>query len=588
MQERAVSLAEIQEVPKNSLILLAGPPGAGKSVFCQQMVLRGIAAERPIIFVITGQSPSGLLARLREKGIGGPTPGALRFVDAFSQTVGVATQDRPDVINANCEDLNSITMAIAKLEQRIGRKDILLAFDSLTSPYLFNREEMFRFMRLCLGKFAAEGNSVVALMDEGCGKEEDVGAMMSLAGGVIRMDVENGSRVVHIVKHPALEPSRIELPTDRIWKARALDAELWDPEQMKLAAQALQHGELGQWERQIGVNLFWPSLMHWSGMLWDPKGFPVMTYQVQKAYCALARELIPFFPWTMRLFLQLFIPKSFGTVKDMRRVSRLLGRSFGEKGRRDGMVEYREGVSQTDEHTFRVYESTDCWGFEDVGTVMARMLPASIAGLLKGFEREEREWNAVETKCIGLGDPYCEFKVVPGEIPELRDSLQKDPSVMERIHERLMRRLVGFLLHRKPLVEGRRLGAEFLMGGNILSMAGGERYRMALRMGGAKVGKEIGEHLLEAGVEDDEAVRRMLGFLEHCQVGKIRADETIRIWESRESVWTELLTTKWEEPGCFFTTGFLNGFFSAVKSQHVRESKCIAMGDPYCEWETIS
>lgn len=38
---------------------------------------------------------------------------------------------------------------------------------------------------------------------------------------------------------------------------------------------------------------------------------------------------------------------------------------------------------------------------------------------------------------------------------------------------------------------------------------------------------------------------------------------------------------------CFFTTGFLNGLFSAVKNQHVREMKCIATGDPYCEWGLI-
>ena len=158
---------------------------------------------------------------------------------------------------------------------------------------------------------------------------------------------------------------------------------------------------------------------------------------------------------------------------------------------------------------------------------------------------------------------------------------------MERIYQRLIQRLTGFLLEGKPLVQGRGLGTEFLMGGNILPWAGGERYRMALRMGGAKVGKEAGEHLLEAGVADDEAVRRILAFLDHCQVGMIRADETIRMWDNRESVWTEMLTTKWEEPGCFFTTGFLNGFFSAVKNQHVREIKCIAVGDPYCEWEIV-
>jgi predicted hydrocarbon binding protein len=55
--------------------------------------------------------------------------------------------------------------------------------------------------------------------------------------------------------------------------------------------------------------------------------------------------------------------------------------------------------------------------------------------------------------------------------------------------------------------------------------------------------------------------------------------------ESSESVWTKLITKKREEPSCHFTTGFLNGFFSAVKNTHVKETKCIGMGDPYCEWE---
>ena len=50
--------------------------------------------------------------------------------------------------------------------------------------------EVVKFMRLFLTKFAAEGNSVLALMDEGCGKEEDLGAMMSVADGIIRMEIK--------------------------------------------------------------------------------------------------------------------------------------------------------------------------------------------------------------------------------------------------------------------------------------------------------------------------------------------------------------------------------------------------------------
>ena len=205
---------------------------------------------------------------------------------------------------------------------------------------------------------------------------------------------------------------------------------------------------------------------------------------------------------------------------------------------------------------------------------------------LKGLERD---WNVVETKCIGLGDPYCEFKFVPGEIDGLKDSLEKDSSVIERIHERLMHRLIEFLVEGKPLVERPRLGSDIHIHPVMHAMGfphvAGERYQMALRMGGAKSGKEVGVRLMDAGLREDEAVKRVLHLLEHCKVGKITADETIRMEENCESMRESLFTPKREEPSCYFTTGFLNGFFSAVKNQHVKETKCIAMGDPYCEWE---
>ena len=573
-------------MPPKKSILLVGPPGAGKSVFCEQAVLQSLAMDRPVIYVTTECSPSEVEKELRDRGLGEVEPGLLNFVDAYNETVGLLVADRPDTARADCDNLSSIGIAISKLQERIGRKDVLLVFDSLISPYLLSGPEVMKFFRLTLSKFAAEGNSALACMDEGCGKQEDLGAMMSLSSGVLKMEVKEGKRWLDVVKHPKVEPTRIKIPTNKIWKTRALDAKIWDRDSIRRAMEAFQSGaiqkELGP---QLAVNLFWPNFMKWSGMFWDPKRFPTMTYEIWKEYAALIRDMIQMSPFYMRLYFRLSIPKSFSKVKDMKKLVKFADRLMGEKGRRDCSVEYLEDISKTDEHYIRVYESTDCWGFENIDSVMASMLPPSIAGACRGLEREERDWNAIETKCIGLGDPYCEFKLVPGEIKELRDSLEKDSAVLERIHDRLMARVMGFLLEGKPLVEGRRLGSDFLMGGNVLAMAGGERYRMALRMGGAKAGKEVGERLLDTGIGEDEAVKRVLHFLDHCKVGDITMDETIRIEGNRESLWTKMILTKWETPSCFFTTGFLNGFFSVVKNQHVQEVKCIAMGDPYCELE---
>jgi KaiC/GvpD/RAD55 family RecA-like ATPase/predicted hydrocarbon binding protein len=605
MEKRGLSLAEIQEVPKNNLILLAGPPGAGKSTFCHQVVLNGLAMDRPVIYVTTEHGPSEVTDLLKERGVGEPGLDALSFVDAFGETVGVKTPERTDTIGANCEDLNSISMAIARLQKRIGRQDILLSFDSLTSPYLFNKEEVFRFMKLCLAKFASEGNSVLALVDEGCGKEEDLGAMMSVADGIIRMEIKEISRIVNVVKHPKVRPTRIELPIEP--KKVGPETRLFDPDWLGKYTRALNREDKAFWRREVGdfVDLFWPQFAHWSGMLWDPKRFPTMTYEgnkddgpsifrLAKEDKAIKRALLP---WRMRFLLK-FAPKNFSKVKSAKMLSNV-GKQECVK-ERSGIMEYLEDVSKADEHYFRIYENYDCWGLENAGAAIASYLPPLIAGLFKALEYLQgldRDWNAIETKCIGLGDPYCEFKLVPGEIDGLKDSLEKDSSVIERIHERLMERLIDFLLHGKPLVERPRLGSDVhlhpvnhAMGNEGITAMGEtwrQRYRMALRMGGARSGKEVGERLKDAGLSSDEAVRRVLHLLEHCKVGKVILGETIRIRENCEPLWTKGFTTKLQEPCCFFTTGFLNGLFSAVKNQHVREIKCVGLEYPYCEWEIV-
>jgi predicted hydrocarbon binding protein/KaiC/GvpD/RAD55 family RecA-like ATPase len=555
--------------------------------------------EKPVIYVTTEHGPAEVIGLLSEKGLGELSPGALSFIDAFGETVGVKTPDRPDTVGANCEDLNSISMAIVKLQERIGRHDALLAFDSLTSPYLFHKEEVFRFMRLCLAKFASEGNSVLALMDEGCGKEEDLGAMMSVADGIIKMEIVDSSRTINVVKHPKVRPARIEV---RIEAKPTIKSTL----DFETAVMRMVRSMFGQEEAavrsEVGdfVNLFWPNLAHWSGMLWDPKGFPMMIYELNKEDSSLSREMIQFFPWRMRLLVKSIFsfqalgvfPKNFSRVKDMKKFSKVAGGSpYGRLARmeRSGISEYLEDVSKTGEHYFRVYENSDCWGLENVGATIASHIPPAMAGQLKGFERGGRDWHAVETKCIGLGDPYCEFKLVPGQIDELKDSLEKDILVVERIHERLMERMMGFLLNEKPLVERPKLGSDVHVHVACHAMGFphlGERYRMAQRMGGAKSGKELGERLIKAGIKEDEAIKRVINFMNYCKVGKVTLGETIKIRENCEPVRTKLFTHI-KEPSCYFTTGFLNGLFSAVKNQHVREVKCIVAEDPYCEWEMI-
>jgi predicted hydrocarbon binding protein len=396
------------------------------------------------------------------------------------------------------------------------------------------------------------------------------------------------------VKYPKISPAKIEVSME---PERRLEYALStiDRDGARQFFEAYLQGKEAKIRKEVGdyVNLFWPNLVTWSGMLWDPKRFPMMKYELEKEDMSKGYQMFKYMPWYAKLLMKLSSPKNLSKVKDMKKWFKNYSKIISEIDR-IGIVEYADDISKTNEHYIRVYESSDCCGFENVGASLALLLPTYTAGGSMSIERlggsPDRDWNAVETKCIGLGDPFCEIKIVPEEIPELKDSLEKDTSALESIHDRLMQRLTGFLLEDKPLVERPRLGSDVHLYSATHAVGwlgrADERYQTALRLGGAKAGKEVGEHLMESGIGEDEAVNRVIRLLEYCKVGKITKDETIKIKENFETlIWTMFVTDHSKEASCYFTTGFLNGIFSAVKNQHLKETKCIAMGDPYCEWE---
>jgi len=148
----------------------------------------------------------------------------------------------------------------------------------LTSPYLLSGPEVVRFMRLTLSRFAGEGNSVLACFDEGSGKDEDLVAMMSLSNGVIKIETEGGKQFLNVVKHPKLKPTKIEASLEP--EPIGLEERVIDPD---VLARFIR-GDKAVMRREVGdfVNLFWPNFAHWSGMLWDPKRFPMMVYEMNK------------------------------------------------------------------------------------------------------------------------------------------------------------------------------------------------------------------------------------------------------------------------------------------------------------------
>jgi KaiC/GvpD/RAD55 family RecA-like ATPase len=376
-----VSLAQIQEIPSKSTILLVGPPGSGKSTFCHQAVLTNIEI-RPVIYVTTESAPSRVMDSLRQKGLGAVSPHAVSFVDAFHETVGLSGEVRSDSVDASSGDLTGLGIAISRLQQKI-HQNFLLVFDSLTSPYLMRGSQILRFMRLVLVRLAAEGNAVLACVDEGCGKEEDLVAMMTMADGIVKIELGDGSKAFDVIKHPKVGPTKIEVPmtwsTEIPYQIDMKTVTIYMSMFMGLAAGYPARTEVGDY-----VNVFWPNFVRWCCMLWDPKRFPTIIYNLNKRTESEISELVRLLPWRTRLLLK-FMPKDFDRVKDMKKFAMFLKRVT--EGDRSFMLEYREDISETGEHCFRGHEHASCWGFDNVGAALGLGVLGIYAGVIMGLRK---------------------------------------------------------------------------------------------------------------------------------------------------------------------------------------------------------
>jgi predicted hydrocarbon binding protein len=226
-------------------------------------------------------------------------------------------------------------------------------------------------------------------------------------------------------------------------------------------------------------------------------------------------------------------------------------------------MEYLDKISRDDEHHFRKTEGAGCWGFPNVGAAICFHEAAELAGPIASFDRQGLDWDCVEYMCIGRGDPYCQLKVTPEKSREFQEFIGGfDSSKLEKINEHIMGRILSLVLHGETLPRRPTLGMNVI---HLHEIQGG---------------RKIAKSLLDNGLKEAETTKGLIDLFQLTKAGELTVGETVRIEENCESYGLKL-----GQSLCFFTTGFLNGFFSVTRNQHLKEVRCVADGSPYCEWE---
>ena len=140
-------------VPPASLLLI-GPSGIGKTIFCKQFLHNGLVVGEPGIFLSTDESPEGIEESMKSLGFNieaYKNTDSFRVVDCYSWKTGGKSSSKYYV--SNPADLATVSMAIENA--RLGLNKPRLVLDSitgLTSICSHNLTFFSKFLQIIVAK----------------------------------------------------------------------------------------------------------------------------------------------------------------------------------------------------------------------------------------------------------------------------------------------------------------------------------------------------------------------------------------------------------------------------------------------------
>ena len=190
------------EVPSESLLLL-GPSGIGKTIFCKQFLYNGLIIGEPSIYVATDESPEEIGKSMKSFGFDIEPyldSGMFRIVDCYSWKLGGESASEYAVNNP--ADLAVVSIAIEKARQ--GLKKIRFVLDSvtgLTSICSHNVTVFSKFLQIVVARIRlTNGNAIFTAAPEAHDQQFMSFLRLTFDGTLEMKEDESGKEIKRLLR----------------------------------------------------------------------------------------------------------------------------------------------------------------------------------------------------------------------------------------------------------------------------------------------------------------------------------------------------------------------------------------------------
>lgn len=171
-------------------ILLLGPPGNGKTIFCDNFAKQYLEDNKCSVYVTSEKTPGEITYNFRQLGIdlkGDEFRDNLIFVDGYTWLTGKSDKRFKIESLSNLTELNyKISSAISTLS-----RPVLLIFNSLSPLTLYNSEAfVLKFLQLLFAKIKECGAVGIFIAQSGVHNQTFYTTMEYLVDGIFDMKME--------------------------------------------------------------------------------------------------------------------------------------------------------------------------------------------------------------------------------------------------------------------------------------------------------------------------------------------------------------------------------------------------------------